>query len=57
MVKDQHPTAVQEATNEVLPQWLDAFRIILETDPLVDVRDPSDWSAITPRIQIIRVCF
>jgi hypothetical protein len=55
MVKDQVPSAVTEASNVVLPQWLDAFRITLKSDPIDDVRNPSDWSALAPRIQIFRV--
>lgn len=55
MVKDQVPSAVTEASNVVLPQWLDAFGLILKSDPILDVRDPSDWTALAPRIQIFRV--
>jgi len=55
MVKDQIPSAVTEASDVILPQWLDAFRVILESDPINDVRNPSDWSALAPRIQIFRV--
>jgi hypothetical protein len=55
MVKDQHPAAVQEATDVVLPQWLDAFRVLLDSDSLVDVQDSLDWSGLTPKIQIVRV--
>lgn len=55
MVKDQIPAAVTEASNVVLPLWLDAFRIVLESDPINDVRDTTDWSALAPRIQIFRV--
>lgn len=55
MVKDQVPSALTEASDVVLPQWLDAFRLTLESDPVDDVRNPSDWSALAPRIQIFRV--
>lgn len=55
MVKDQIPSAITEASNVVLPQWLDTFRIILEADPIADVQNPSDWSSLAPRIQIFRV--
>lgn len=56
MVKDQIPTAITEATDVILPQWLDAFRVLLESDPIVDVQNPLDWTGLAPRIQIFRVC-
>ncbi|KAF8314424.1 ARM repeat-containing protein [Clavulina sp. PMI_390] len=54
MVKDKVPSAVTEASDVVLPQWLDAFRIILEADASADVLNTSDWSALAPRIQIFK---
>lgn len=55
MVKDQIPTAITEASEVILPQWLDTFRVLLESDPIVDVQDSSDWTGLAPRIQIFRV--
>jgi len=55
MVKDQYPAAFKEATESALPQWLDAFRALLEIDPLRDVQDASDWSPLAIRIQIFKV--
>ena len=34
MVKEAHPAAALHAVNQVLPQWLEAFREILKGDPL-----------------------
>jgi hypothetical protein len=55
MVKDQHPESVKEATASVLPGWLDAFKYLLNLDPLQDVSDPSNWDGLTIRIQIFKV--
>ena len=55
MVKDQHPQAVKEATASVLPVWLEAFKVLLNIDPLQDVADPSNWDGLTVRIQIFKV--
>ncbi|KIM47710.1 hypothetical protein M413DRAFT_62252 [Hebeloma cylindrosporum] len=54
MVKDQHPESVKEATASVLPGWLDAFKYLLNLDPLQDVTDPSSWDGLTIRIQIFK---
>lgn len=55
MVKEMHPEAAEEAVANVIPQWLDAFKILLEFDPLQDVRDPSNWSGLAIRIQAYSV--
>lgn len=55
MVGDQHYNAVQEATVSVLPQWLEAFKILLSAPPLTDVQDPSNWNPLAIRIQIFKV--
>lgn len=55
MVKDQHPQAVKEAIASVLPVWLEAFKVLLNIDPLQDVADPSNWDGLTVRIQIFKV--
>lgn len=54
MVKDQHPQAVKEATAQVLPVWLEAFKVILQADPLKDVSN-ENWDGLTVKIQIFKV--
>lgn len=53
MVRKEHPEAVNEAINGVLPQWLDAFRILLEQDALSDLKDPS-WEPLAIRSQVFK---
>ena len=54
MVKDQHPQAAKEAAGNVLPAWLDAFRVLLDLDPERDVSG-EDWDGLEVRIQIFKV--
>ncbi|KAF8963883.1 armadillo-type protein [Flammula alnicola] len=54
MVKDQHPQAVKEAIASVLPVWLEAFKVLLNIDPLQDVADSSNWDGLTVRIQVFK---
>lgn len=56
MVKDQHPQAVKEATATILPVWLEAFKVLLNIDPLKDVSNQDNWDGLAVRIQIFRVC-
>lgn len=56
MVKDQHPQAVKEAIASVLPVWLDAFKVLLDIDPLQDVAQANNWDGLTVRIQVFKVC-
>ncbi len=55
MVKDQHPQAVKEATESVLPIWLEAFRVLLKIDPVLDVSNGQNWDGLAVRIQIFKV--
>jgi len=55
MVKDQHPQAVKEATAQVLPIWLEAFKVLVSVDPLQDVANDASWDGLTVRIQIFKV--
>lgn len=55
MVKDQHPQAVKEATASVLPEWLEAFKVLLNIDPQQEVANPENWDALAIRIQIFKV--
>src|SRR5260221_5350627 len=54
MVKDQHPQAAKEAAENVLPTWLDAFKVLLDLDPQQDVSG-EHWDGLEIRIQIFRV--
>ena len=54
MVKDQHPQAAKEAAGNVLPAWLEAFKVLLDLDPEQDVSG-EHWDGLEVRIQIFRV--
>jgi importin-9 len=54
MVKDQHPEAAKEAAGNVLPTWLDAFKVLLDLDPEQDISG-EHWDGLEIRIQIFRV--
>ncbi|KAG8780119.1 hypothetical protein FRC20_008445 [Serendipita sp. 405] len=54
MVRKEHPEAVAEAISSVLPQWLAAMHTLLSTPPSADVSDPTNWDAISVRIQVLR---
>ena len=61
MVKDQHPQAAKEAAANVLPAWLDAFKVLLDLDPQQDISG-KHWDGLEIRIQIfkvrrLRLCF
>lgn len=55
MVKDQHPQAVKEATATILPVWLEAFKVLLNLDPLKDVSNEDNWDGLAVRIQVFKV--
>lgn len=55
MVKDQHPQSVKEATASVLPEWLEAFKVLLNIDPQQDVANAENWDGLAIRIQIFKV--
>ncbi|KAJ7665464.1 ARM repeat-containing protein [Mycena polygramma] len=54
MVKGQHPQAVKEAIATILPIWLEAFKVLLSTDPQVDIAHAKDWDALAVRIQVFK---
>jgi importin-9 len=54
MVKDQHPQAAKEAAGNVLPSWLDAFKVLLDLDPEQDVSG-ENWDGLEIRFQIFKV--
>ncbi|KAJ8590544.1 ARM repeat-containing protein [Rhizopogon salebrosus TDB-379] len=54
MVKDQHPQAVKEATATILPVWLEAFKVLLNLNPLKDVSNQDNWDGLAVRIQVFR---
>jgi len=55
MVKDQHPQAVKEATATVLPVWLEAFKVLVNIDPLQDTTNTTHWDGLVVRIQVFKV--
>lgn len=57
MVKDQHPQSVKEAVGGVLPVWLEAFKVLLNIDPMSDVSNAKSWDGLAVRIQIFKVKF
>lgn len=55
MVKEQHPSAVSEATTSVLPTWLNAFQVLLAIDPQEDVANNDSWDGLAVKTEIYRV--
>lgn len=55
MVKEQHPQATKEASAQVLPVWLDAFKVLLSIDPRQDVENTQNWDGLAVRIQVYKV--
>lgn len=54
MVKEQHPQAVKEATENILPVWLDTFKEILG-QPVDDTLNQPTWDGLAVRIQVFKV--
>ncbi|OCH92992.1 ARM repeat-containing protein [Obba rivulosa] len=54
MVKEQHPQATKEASGQVLPVWLDAFKVLLNIDPRQDIENTQSWDGVAIRIQIYK---
>lgn len=54
MVKEQHPQAVKEATENILPVWLDTFKEILGHS-INDTLNQPTWDGLTVRIQVFKV--
>ncbi|KAG9100077.1 hypothetical protein FS749_016346 [Ceratobasidium sp. UAMH 11750] len=54
MVKEQHPSAVSEATTSVLPTWLNAFQVLLAMDPREDVASSDNWDGLAVKTEIYR---
>ncbi|KAH0837873.1 armadillo-type protein [Lanmaoa asiatica] len=53
MVKEQHPQSVKEATENILPVWLDTFKEILG-HPINDTLNQPTWDNLTVRIQVFK---
>ncbi|KAF8554336.1 ARM repeat-containing protein [Imleria badia] len=53
MVKEQHPQAAKEATENILHVWLDTFREILRY-PINDMLNQPTWDGLTVRIQVFK---
>ncbi|CUA67452.1 Importin-9 [Rhizoctonia solani] len=54
MVKEQHPSAITEATTSVLPTWLNAFQVLLAIDPQSDVSSSDNWDGLAVRTEVYR---
>ncbi|KAG8898465.1 hypothetical protein FRC00_002797 [Tulasnella sp. 408] len=54
MVKDQYPDSVKEATDGILPEWLNALKILLDLDPTQDVAPGENWDGVALRVQIFK---
>ncbi|KIJ34652.1 hypothetical protein M422DRAFT_76407 [Sphaerobolus stellatus SS14] len=54
MVKDQYPQTIKEAVESVLPQWIDAFKVLINQDPAAEVANPDNWDALLIRLQIFK---
>ncbi|EUC67058.1 importin [Rhizoctonia solani AG-3 Rhs1AP] len=54
MVKEQHPSAISEATTSVLPTWLNAFQVLLAIDPQSDVSNSDNWDGLAVRTEVYR---
>jgi len=54
MVKDQHPQSAKEAAGNVLPAWLEAFKVLLDLDPEQDISG-EHWDGLEIRLQIFKV--
>jgi hypothetical protein len=46
---------VKEATASVLVVWLEAFKVLLELDPVQDVKEGEAWDGLTVRREIFGV--
>ena len=54
MVKEQHPKVIKEAVDAVLPHWIDAFKVLLERDPVEDIVSENNWDALLVRVQVFK---
>ncbi|EPS97853.1 hypothetical protein FOMPIDRAFT_1037743 [Fomitopsis schrenkii] len=54
MVKQEHPQAVKEAAQSILPAWLDAFKFLLNINPTQDIDGTPNWDGVALRIQIFK---
>lgn len=55
-VKDEHPQAVKAAISEILPQWIDAFRQLLELDVVQEMQgEGNTWEGLATRKAIYGV--
>ena len=55
MVKEQHPQSVKEASESILPVWIDAFKHLLSVPVQQDVHNKETWDGLSIRIEIFNV--
>jgi hypothetical protein len=54
-VKDEHPVAVKAAVSEILPQWIEAFKQLLDVDVSAELEREESWDGLSIRTAIYNV--
>ncbi|KAF8498357.1 ARM repeat-containing protein [Gautieria morchelliformis] len=54
MVKEQHPKGVKEAVDAILPQWIDAFIVLLDHDLAEEMVNENNWDALLVCMQVFK---
>jgi hypothetical protein len=54
MVKEEHPQAVKEAMYSVLPQWVEAFKVLLNQDLAAELANEANWDPLLVRMQAFK---
>ncbi|KAG8906440.1 hypothetical protein FRC01_008018, partial [Tulasnella sp. 417] len=54
MVKDQYPDPVKEAIDVIIPEWLNALKILLDIDPTQDIASGENWDGVALRVQLFK---
>jgi uncharacterized protein YcbX len=52
-VKDEHPQAVKQALDQIVPVWMSAFKALLGDDAAAETQ--ASWESLGIRIEIFRV--
>lgn len=54
MVKEHHPQAIKEAIESILPEWIQAFKILLDRDINPEISEGGQWDSLLIRIQVFK---
>ncbi|GJJ12042.1 hypothetical protein Clacol_006283 [Clathrus columnatus] len=54
MVKEQHPQAIKDAIVGILPEWIEAFKVLLMQDLNFELSESDRWDALLVRVQIFK---